>query len=334
MAYGIKYRLTQALRDGTNLYVDIYERDYTTDLVINYDAVNIQLNSNASEDEPLAAIVSSQLNISFLVSDENYDDFPELLSFDDRKYYVKLLNEDTLLWCGFLFNDYVQVPFTTGYIQVDMIAIDGLSFLEYSTFDFVESQTVNSLFKHIDIIAEILNEIQYPEAIDLITSCSYYAEGMNDRADSLLSEPFNQTYQYRRDIQGVTYYQVLEYIVKSFGCRLFQAGGKWWIVAVNEFANENNWFTEYTYTGTVVSSGSNLNTLSTIQSYVGNTSGLYFIDNSQFKLMKKGFNKVEYIIKCRKQIIIYLMVILDLLLGYMQIIGMLIFTELVVQLQL
>jgi hypothetical protein len=75
MAYGIKYRLTQALRDGTNLYVDIYERDYTIDLVINYDAVNIQLNSNASEDEPLAAIVSSQLNISFIVSDENYDDF-------------------------------------------------------------------------------------------------------------------------------------------------------------------------------------------------------------------------------------------------------------------
>jgi hypothetical protein len=131
------YLLTDAMEKGDytspNLYVDIYERNYTTDLVINYDAVNIQLNSNASEDEPLAAIISSQLNISFLVSDDNYDDFPQLLSFDDRKYFVKLLNEDTLLWCGFLFNDYVQVPFTTGYIQVDMIAIDGLSFLEYNT---------------------------------------------------------------------------------------------------------------------------------------------------------------------------------------------------------
>ena len=292
MAYGIKYRLTQALRDGTNLYVDIYERDYTTDLVINYDAVNIQLNSNASEDEPLAAIVSSQLNISFLVSDENYDDFPELLSFDDRKYYVKLLNEDVLLWCGFLFNDYVQVPFTTGYIQVDMIAIDGLSFLEYSTFDFVESQTVNSLFKHIDIIAEILNEIQYPEAIDLITSCSYYAEGMNDRADSLLSEPFNQTYQYRRDIQGVTYYQVLEYIVKSFGCRLFQSDGKWQLLAINEMANDTRYFTRYDiYPTAVAISGGTFNKDVTINPYA--SGNVHFVNNSQTKIVRKGYPKLK-----------------------------------------
>lgn len=292
MAYGIKYRLTQALRDGTNLYVDIYERDYTIDLVINYDAVNIQLNSNASEDEPLAAIISSQLNISFLVSDENYDDFPELLSFDDRKYYVKLLNEDTLLWCGFLFNDYVQVPFTTGYIQVDMIAIDGLSFLEYSTFDFVESQTVNSLFKHIDIIAEILNEIQYPEAIDLITSCSYYAEGMNDRADSLLSEPFNQTYQYRRDIQGVTYYQVLEYIVKSFGCRLFQSDGKWQILAINEMANDTRYFTRYEiYPTAVAISGGIFNKDVTINPYANGN--VHFVNNSQTKIVRKGYPKLK-----------------------------------------
>lgn len=292
MAYGIKYRLTQALRDGTNLYVDIYERDYVDDLVINYDAVNIQLNSNASEDEPLAAIVSSQLNISFLVSDENYDDFPDLLTFDDRRYFVKLLNEETLLWCGFLFNDYVQVPFTTGYIQVDIIAIDGLSFLEYNTFDFVEEQTVNSLFNHIDIIAEILNAIQYPEAIDLLTSCSYYAEGMYTRADASSEEPFDQTYQYRRDIQGVTYYQVLENIVKSFGCRLFQSDGKWQILAINEMANDTRYYTNYAIYPTVSNAGSGVFDKDvTIEPYAeGN---VHFINNSQTKIVRKGYPKLK-----------------------------------------
>ena len=292
MAYGIKYRLTQALRDGTNLYVDIYERDYTTDLVINYDAVNIQLNSNASEDEPLAAIVSSQLNISFLVSDENYDDFPELLSFDDRKYFVKLLNEDTLLWCGFLFNDYVQVPFTTGYIQVDMIAIDGLSFLEYNTFDFVEEQTVNSLFNHMDIIAEILNAILYPEAIDLLTSCSYYAEGMYTRDDASSEEPFDQTYQYRRDIQGVTYYQVLENIVKSFGCRLFQSDGKWQLLAINEMANDTRYYTNYQIYPSLANAGSGVfNKDVTIEPYAAGN--VHFINNSQTKIVRKGYPKIK-----------------------------------------
>ena len=57
MAYGLKYRLTQALRDGTSLVANIYEKDYVETLVIDYEAVSIQLNSNASGDEPLAAIV-------------------------------------------------------------------------------------------------------------------------------------------------------------------------------------------------------------------------------------------------------------------------------------
>ena len=291
MPYGIKYTLTQALRDGSNLYVNIYERDYVDDLVINYDAVNIQLNSNASEDEPLAAIISSQLNISFLVSDENYADFPDLLNFDVRKYFVKLYNEDVLLWCGFLFNDYVQVPFTTGYIQVDMIAIDGLSFLENTQFNFYELKSINAAEKLIDIIAETLNVIAYPETIDLITSCSYYAAGMDNRADSLLSEPFNQTYQYRRDYQGLTYYEVLDNIVKSFGCRLFQSDGKWQLLAINEMANDTRYFTRYEiYPAAVAISGGTFNKDVTINPYANGN--VHFVNNTQTKIVRKGYPKL------------------------------------------
>jgi hypothetical protein len=291
MAYGIKYRLTQALRNETNLYVDIYEKDYPDDIVIDYEAVNIQLSSNASEDEPLAAIISSQLNISFIVSDENYADFPDLLNFDVRKYFVKLYNDDTLLWCGFLFNDYVQVPFTTGFVQVDMIAIDGLSFLENTQFNFYELKSINAAEKLIDIIAETLNVIQYPDAIDLITSCSYYAEGMDNRADSLLSEPFNQSYQYRRDYQGLTYYEVLDNIIKSFGCRLFQSDGKWQILAVNEMAANTRYFTRYQIYPTVSAlSGGTMVKDVTIQPYA--SGNVHFINNSQTKIIRKGYPKL------------------------------------------
>jgi hypothetical protein len=132
-----------------------------------------------------------------------------------------------------------------------------------------------------------------------MTSCSYYALDMNDRGDGTQYEPFSQTYLPLRTFKNEDYtyensYDVLDKIVRSFGCRLFQAGGKWWIVAVNEFANTSNYFTQYNYLGAVVSSGSNLNTLSTIQGYSANTSGLYFINNDQIKLILKGFNRVEY----------------------------------------
>ena len=293
MAYGLKYRLTQALRNGTNLYVNIYEKDYVDDLIIDYEAVNIQLNSNTSEDEPLAAIISSQLNISFIVSEENYADFPDLLNFDVRKYFVKAytVDIDYPIWVGFLFNDYVQVPFTTGYVQVDLVAIDGLSFLENTQFNFYELKSINATESLIEIIAECLNVIAYPDPIQLLTSCSYYAEGMYNRADASSEEPFDQCYQYRRDYQGLSYYEVLENIIKSFGCRLFQSDGRWQILAINEMANDTRYYTNYAIYPIVSNAGSGIfNKDVTIEPYVeGN---VHFINNSQTKIIRKGYPKL------------------------------------------
>lgn len=290
MAYGLKYRLTQALRDGTSLVANIYEKDYTEEDVIDYEAVSIQLNSNASGDEPLAAIVSSQLNISFIVSDSNSTNFPDLLNFDVRKYFVKLENDNDLFWCGFLFNDYVQVPFTTGYVQVDIIAIDGLSFLNDTPFNYYELKSINERERLIDIIAETLNVIAFPEPITLWTACSYYAEGMFDRSDASGDEPFIQTYQYRRDFQGFTYYEVLTKILESFGCRLFQSDGKWQLLAINEMCDTTRYYTEYAiYPSVSVANSGTFNKNVTIEPYA--SGNVHFINNSQVKIVRKGYPK-------------------------------------------
>jgi hypothetical protein len=69
------------------------------------------------------------------------------------------------------------------------------------------------------------------------------------------------------------------------------------IIAVNEFAAypyfAYTYYTEYNASGTLVTSGT-FNTLSEIQAYIGNTSGVYFTDNSQVKLFKKGYNNFNY----------------------------------------
>jgi hypothetical protein len=292
MAYGLRYTITQALRDGTTLNANIYEKDYSGS-VLTYEAINISLESNASNDEPLAGIISSQLNISFLTTEENGETFPEILSFDIRKYFVKLYTVDIEypLWVGFLFNDYVQIPFTTGNVQVDIVAIDGLSFLDYTEFIYQEADSINSVYRLIDIIAETLNVIAYPDPIQLLTSCSYYAGGMFDRADASGDEPFAQSYQYRRDFVGLTYFQALDNIVKSFGCRLFQSDGKWQILAINQMALATRYFTNYVIYPSVSIAGSgtfdkNIN----IQPY--SEDSVYFINNSQNKIVRKGYPKV------------------------------------------
>ena len=290
MPYGQRYTITQALRDGSSLIARIYEKDYTL-AVKTYDAINISLESNASDDEPLAGIISSQLNISFLTTEEDGEDFPSILSFDIRKYFVKLYNGETLLWCGFLFNDYVQIPFTTGNVQVDLVAIDGLSFLEYTEFIYEESLSINSTNRLIDVIAETLNIINYPDPIELLTSCSYYAEGMFDRGDASGDEPFSQTYQYRRDFVGLNYYEVLDNIVKSFGCRLFQSDGKWQLLAINQMALTTRYFTNYVIYPTVSNAGSGtFDKNISIQPY--SDGNVHFVNNAQNKIVRKGYPKI------------------------------------------
>jgi hypothetical protein len=86
---------------------------------------------------------------------------------------------------------------------------------------------------------------------------------------------------------------VLTKIVKGFGARLFQAQGKWQILAISQFAQETYWFTEYSNAGIVVDSGTtSFNGL--IDGYTDNATGLFFVDNSQLKLLRKGYNKVQF----------------------------------------
>ena len=86
-----------------------------------------------------------------------------------------------------------------------------------------------------------MDEIGFPTGLNLITACSYYAAGMSNRGDGSQYEPFNQSYlrpvYFQNDDETYeTCLVVLTKILKSFGCKLYQSNGKWYIVAVNEFA--------------------------------------------------------------------------------------------------
>jgi hypothetical protein len=296
MAYQNKYKATFATKSGKMAYLYLQEDAYGGS-IIEYQGVSINLQYIPTSDDPFEPIYASQLGVVLDVTD-NLANIPDFTTLNDRKYFAKLFIDANLEWSGWVLCDNVQISYSTGRKQLSFNAVDGLGLLKSIPLPVSASTNTNATNTLLYFIRLCLNGCGFPTNPNIMTVCSYYATGMEDRTTHSYSEPFNQAYlPYRTFIDnGVTYISsldVLSNIAKSFGCRVFQAGGKWWIVAVNEFANENNWFTEYTYTGTVASSGSNLNTLSVIQGYVGNTSKLYFLDNSQMKLMKKGFNKVE-----------------------------------------
>jgi hypothetical protein len=289
MAYGKKYTITQKTHDCVDLVVDIYEKDYTGSIT-SYQAVSVVLQPNSSEEDPIASIVSSELDIQFTISTEaDYANFLTLLDFDDTKYYVELVINSAVKWKGFLFNDYAQVGFTGGIQQVSLNAIDGLSLLRYTFFDGFEN--TNNNVKLLNIIGTCLNKLPYNGMSFFYSLCSYYAEGMFDRGDAVGDEPFSQTYQYKRDFVGLDYYTVLENIMKSFGCRLFQANGDWYILPMNQMAT-TLYFTRYVVEDvpTISGTGTFDNNI-TIQPYAQNN--VHFIGGDQVKIVKKGYPTIQ-----------------------------------------
>jgi len=289
MAYVLKYTITQKLKDDLVQVVKIYELDPANSSIYTYEATSIQIQPNSNEEDPIGGIISSQLNVSFLISDESdYFNFPDLLNFNDSKYYVELVINSNIKWKGFLFNDYVNVEFTTGNQEVNIVCIDGLSFLRYNIYD--SNISINDTTTLLNIIGTSLNKLSYPVQTFIYACCSYYAAGMFDRDDAAGDEPFKQTYQYRRDFVDLDYYTILDNIIKSFGCRLFQANGDWYILPMNQMAT-TIYYTRYVVEDVPSNSGNGiLNNIVNIVPY--NQNNVHFINNSQIKIVKKGYPNI------------------------------------------
>jgi hypothetical protein len=298
MAYYDKYKITYATKTSKTAYLYLQEDLPSAPTLIEYIGVDISLQYIPSGDEIYEPLYASELSCTIDVTD-NLANIPDFVTLNDRKYFAKLFLGTDLEWCGYTLSDNISISYSTGRKQLSFTCVDGLGMLRNIPLNInsVGNRT-NSQLSLLTYILTCLNSLGFPTNPNLMTVCSYFALDMLDREDGTQYEPFSQTFLPIRTFKNEDYtyensYDVLEKIIKSFGCRLFQAGGKWWVVAINEFANENNYFTQYNYLGAVVSSGSNLNTLSSIQGYTGNTSGLYFINNEQFKLILKGFNRVQ-----------------------------------------
>jgi hypothetical protein len=304
VAYNLKYRIIAANKNDKIAVVEMYI-DEVVASVIEYPATLIQLEYIPRSDDIYEPIYASQLNVSIDVTD-NQNNLPDFTTLNDRKYLVKLTIDGSIYWQGWVLSDNVQYSFTTGRKTLSFDAIDGLGMLDYIPFTYTETNVAgNTKLSPQTVLYFLYNclaKIGFPTGLSLFTACSYYADGMQDRGDGSQYEPFNQSYlrpiYFQNDDE--TYQNCLEIltkILKSFGCKLYQSNGKWYIVAVNEFAAAPyyayTFYTEYNASGGLVTSGT-FNTLSEIQAYTGNTSGLYFTNNSQVKLFKKGYNNFDY----------------------------------------
>jgi hypothetical protein len=294
MAYNLKYTITSATKNDTISVVEMYIDEAVTS-VIEYSGVNIELQYIPKSDNIFEPIYASQLSVIMDVTDDE-ENIPNFVTLNDRKYLVKLKIDNVIQWTGWALSDNVQYMFTTGRKELKFDAIDGLGILDYFPYPFTETTSISKFtpIKTLEFLTTSLNQIAFPNGLNVYTVCSYYSQYMDDRNDHTYDEPFNQSYlrpNYFLNSDGSyqNCLEVLAKILKSFGCRIYQANNKWNIVAINEMASNSYFYTEYTYNGTLDDYGV-ASVTNTIQPYTDNTSGLYFVDNSQLKIFKKGYN--------------------------------------------
>lgn len=300
MAYGQKYQITYATLANKDVVLKIWQDSYSGS-ISTIQGVDINLQYIPNSDDPFEPIFASQLGISADFTD-NISEMINFTNINDRYLYVEMFVNGIVNWVGFVINDNVQISYSTGRKIVSFNAIDGLGMLKDIKFPisaFPSWYGCNETQNLLTIMWACFNAIGFKDNRKIVTMCSYFAAGMYTRADYTSSDPFRQTYlPYRTFIDSTNQFinclDILSNIAKSFGCRIFQAKGKWWIVAINEFASVNAYYTEYGTNLLPINNldGNIINTSSVIEPYAGNTSDLYFINNSQLKLLKKGFNKV------------------------------------------
>jgi hypothetical protein len=296
MAYNNKYKITVATQSGAISYLYLLEDGYAGSL-IEYPGVSIQLQYIPRSDDLYEAIISSQLSVVIDVTD-NVANMPDFTTLNDRKYLVKLFSGTDLQWQGWSISDSVSFSFTTGRRDLSFNAIDGLGMLENIAYSFPSDYTLVDLTTCLNYVLNSLAQIQFPTSLNVISGISFYASGMTNRTTSSSAEPLKQSYINTASFVNDSNIPdnclgVLTKIVSGFGGKLFQAYGKWYIVSFTQFAQSSYYFTEYNPSATVVASGTK-SLSSVIQGFTGNTSGLFFVDNSQYKIIRKGYNKINF----------------------------------------
>ena len=296
MAYGKKYIFSAVSKSGLTYTAEMWENGYTgSEYYVNSGMSPFVLTCAGSGDDPFQPILPTIFNIRADFSDFT-GPYPDLLSTDDRKYYVRFYaNGGTyFVWQGFVLMDSIAIPFTTGRNYVDIICVDGLGLLKTVPYQHTTS-TINTSESLLQIIRNCLLNIAYPVTIYINSAINYYATAHSTAESYIRKTHIFPTSWTNDDYTFKTCYDVLQEICVAHGAQLYQSGGEWWITSVNERASDTlRVFRTDSTSATDTLSTININRR--IKPYQSDVlTPYYFIENSQTKIIKKGFTSLEVV---------------------------------------
>lgn len=240
MTYGIKYKAEIKDRFGDDYELQILERNYLgADSEMFLTADNpIMLEYPGDEMDVFRAIYGSQLIINAVATIDFQ--YVSLHSADGRKYKVRLLKNTVLFWEGWLLPDLHNEPYTAPPYMVQITARCGLgelnsipmpmTVLSYIDGDStVKGKTFVNLYSAIThCLRQINPEMDIKESVNI-----YNAERLTPPifTDTTLTD----TYIDLASFEGLSMYEFLTDILNSFGSRIYQQDGYWWVIRLKEY---------------------------------------------------------------------------------------------------
>lgn len=192
---------------------------------------------------------SAQLNI---IAFRDFQ-FNEFFLGDERNYRYEQYKEGKLTYKGYILPDVYQEPYMHPPFAVSISATDGLQLLQYYPFAFDTGSrlTVDKSFK--DLLIIILDKLDL--SLPLVTMVNKYELNMpqGPEYDPLALAQCSPT-AFMKDGKPMNCLEALQTILHAWNSRIYQSGGKWYVVRVNELDRER-WFREYDHYGTMIASG-------------------------------------------------------------------------------
>ncbi|HIP36088.1 MAG TPA: hypothetical protein EYG85_04475 [Crocinitomix sp.] len=200
-------------------------------------------------DDRFQTLMTSELQFNMIVPNNIDGKFIHLFSGTEQRYKVQIVENTNsanqkLVWQGYLLPEQFSEPYKNGNFFVSFVATDGIGRLKglYLSDAFYENeQTIAKILSEVLLLTGNEFEIVYAGAIK------------NAVANLKLQDLAIDTGCYLTSGKKKTAYFILEAIVKSLGCRLFQNNSRWFIVGINRFKDYEIIFERYDKNGLYLS---------------------------------------------------------------------------------
>lgn len=233
---GVKYKLEYRDEHNQRCRVDIGLESYAgTPISLRGVMSQACIISYDVPDDPYEPIINSKATINIIQQETNLLDVDEIQDAQDRDFTVNFYIENVLKWTGFIDPDGLQKNFQAPPYDVQLTAVDGLMILDgidYTHNNLTGGRVIINYFRQILFatanlglplpirwVNTLINE-EYPLEDDVFSGSVEWSprgEGFTD---------------YNGNYKSCMY--ILEGMLRSMQCRIYQAEGRWNIERVND----------------------------------------------------------------------------------------------------